>query len=165
MIAASKNGDDECPQVPQPKAAASPLVATAADVQLVQHALHERWPISRRKRKRIVNELYRLVEGAEDETTRVAASNALKGMDALNITEKKSPSQHVHFHGANAGQQASPVAFDPDYAEFLRTRAIAGDLHPGAVCPNGKPGQVAASSPPSGNGSGHNGNGNGNGKH
>lgn len=164
MIAASSDSDG-CPQIPQPQSAVTPLVATAADVRLVARAIKDRWPMSRKKRRDVVNELHRINQECEDEATRVSAANALRAIDSLNIEAQKKPPQHVHFHASEQKQGTAPAEFDPDYAEFLRQRALQCDVHTGTVCQGGKPGQMANGSAPSGNGSGHNGNGNGNGKH
>ena len=55
------------------------------DKNLLKQALSKGWPISRRKRRRIVARLYEMVDNAaiEDDTA-IAAANSLKGLDAIN---------------------------------------------------------------------------------
>ncbi len=45
------------------------------------------------------------------------------------------PQQHLHLHGGgnSEAQPQKAVEYDPDYAEFLRQRALETDLHAGVV--------------------------------
>lgn len=105
MIAA--NGENHGgSQQPQPSDGGK-LVATAADLSLVGRAIKERWPISNRKRRKVVNELFDIATTNGDKELRVSAAAKLISADRVNVADKRvdairehGPSQHLHLHAA-----------------------------------------------------------------
>lgn len=172
MIAASS--DSGCPQEPQPDKTEGRSIATAADIQMIQRAIKGRWPISRKKRRQIVNELHDLATSAPQAGIRVAAANTLGMLDKVNVAaEKQTTHNHLHVHGS-LGRNGGQVD-DPDYIEFVAGRIASSHVEPGHAGVLGDVRAVEASpapaaAQPTANGlggpkaNGHNGNGH-NGKH
>lgn len=81
------------------------------------------------------------------------------GRLALRILERKrnktwGKTQQIN-HAGQIGLNVTAVSAtrqellnDPDYIEFLRSRAIEGDSQPRAICSNGEQGQVADGAAP-----------------
>jgi len=162
MIAAS-NG----PQEPQDDRPNNGPPATAADLQLVQRGINERWPMGRKARRRAVRVLNEIIRNPLMKAeVKVSAISTLAKIDGVNVSDRKGSGakhQHLHLHGGQADGGAKPHEFDPDYAEYLRRRALESDVHPGPVCEIGKPGQMEARPAHRANGRDHNGHVDGNG--
>lgn len=72
------------------------------DVRLLKRALSKEWPISRRKRRRIVARLFAMIDNGEvAEETAISAINALRGLDGINAKREAAAA------GGNQGTQVN----------------------------------------------------------
>jgi hypothetical protein len=78
-----------------------------ADTKLIGRAARRRWPVSRRVRKVVVNELETIVKNSVFELNKIAASKTLKELDELNAKREADE--------ANQGRRPADVNITQTY--------------------------------------------------
>ena len=159
MIAANRNNDDnegerqppaeshsQSPQASQPKTeivgkGETYFPANKKGLQAINQAARLGFRLSRKMKHRAMMVADQCLD-SPDEDIRMSAVRAMVSAEAVNarVAELKANKthNHLHLHGGASGQPAAkPVEYDPEYAEYLRQRAFAEDVHPGDVRPSG----------------------------
>jgi hypothetical protein len=98
--------------------------ARAADLNMQERALRERWPIAPDKRAQMIAQAEEIVRLAKSPRTKLAAMKVLLMADALNLRDSEQPGQHLHLHAANqesVKDVAKRLMMDSKYISFLRT--------------------------------------------
>jgi len=98
--------------------------AKAADLNMQEKALRERWPITPEKRAEMIARAQEIVQLAKSPRTKLAAMKVLLMADAMNLKSEEQPGQHLHLHSGSqdsAKDVAKRLMMDTKYIAFLRT--------------------------------------------
>ena len=121
-----------------------------ADLGLLNRAVRQRWPISRRIRKTALQRLERIVTGSPDDELAIAAIRALATIDAVNVRrESLAAAEHRPAVaigvaiGATPSPDPAPVVErllqTPEYLDWLESTADARFQPPPRIDANERP--------------------------
>lgn len=142
---------------------------------LVRRAINQEWPITLKRRREIMDDLFDLLK-SEDVDTRIQAIKTIIASDVVNARRQQmaidamqraeGETVNVKYSGAVAHVHANVETIrkalkEPRYLEYLEQRAMEEDRDPSAVCEHGQQGPVENGKASNGHQPGTNGHRNG----
>lgn len=123
------------------------------NLRLVRQAISGGWNVKPDVKERIVKQLARVVDESDDDGNIIAASRTLIMADAADLKKELAAESAEMSNGSTTNNFNGPVQVNvvapvqeamkqPEYLEYLETRALAEDSDPGVVRTNGKRGPV-----------------------
>lgn len=102
------------------------------DLRLVRRAILNDWPVSEEIRRKVMERVEGILDSSDNSRDVLNAAKVAIQADGLNakreameLDAEKGPEIHLHAH---AGTQAARevIEQDPEYLEYLRTKALGG---------------------------------------
>lgn len=89
------------------------------NMALVRSAIRKGYPISEELKKKLIDQMDSVLEGAEEPRDKIGAAKVIIAADMVNVRREQQPSQHLHFHANSSG---------PDECRAFVLEAIDSDL-------------------------------------
>lgn len=129
------------------------------NMALVRRAIKNGWNVPEKYKEGIVTQMAKVVFGSEDERNKIAASKVLleadKADQAFQMGKENEEAESVSIT-VNTGQQINittatvqQALTDPEYLEFLESRALARDRDASVICSEGGAQLAAGQTSPS----------------
>lgn len=139
-----------------------------AHARLYHRAIKAGWNITRRGRKRVIDEMMTAVEQGELDT-KIAAARTIIAADSVNVQREKMiltrPPETTVNVAIGVGVSVEEAQSSPEYLEFLRAQRLEKRGNAGLVRGDDNGRSMGTSPPPDDTGPGDNGHPNGNGRH